>query len=413
MRTRTLVLAAAVAVLAAGVYANRDRLGELARDEAAHDGLAHNALAYVELGVQKLGLDRLLSDAKPVPPAAAAPFVMPVPVAAVVKRSIPIGLDYAARTESIRAISLQAKISAYVTEQAVQDGEDVKAGQLLYRLDPRDFQVALDQANAATERDTALLDYQRQNYNRGDQLSNSGWLAKDSLDQRASTMRQTEASLTADRAATRAAQLNLDYSAIHAPFAGRIGRNQAPVGTLVTQAGTVLNTLVQLNPVYVTFSPSETDLAAIQAARQTGRVTVEASVPGQTVPDHKGEVTFVDNTVERTTGTVTARAVIANPDETLLPGQYVRLRVHLRDQPDTLLVPQVAVGSSQLGKYVYVLGAGNTVEQRPITLGPNEGPLVAVATGLKDTDQVITGNLQKIGPGMPVKPLPEEAAPKS
>ena len=347
--------------------------------------------------------------AQTAPPA----FVMPVPVARVVKRTIPVVLDYAARTEAVRGIALQAKVSAYVVEQRVPDGADVKAGDLLYRLDPRDFQVALDQANAAIERDQASLDYQTASFNRGDALSKSGYLAKDSLDQRSSGLRQAEAALVADRAAQRAAQLNLAYTEIRAPFPGRLGRNQAAIGTLAGAGTTVLNTLVQIDPVYVTFNPGETDLVELQKARRAGTVSVDVSVPGEAVPDHKGELSFVDNSVDRATGTVVARATIANADLSLLPGQYVRVRVHLRDQPDALLVPQVAVGSSQLGKYVMVAGEGDKVEQRPVVLGPSEGALVAVLKGVGESDRVITGNLQKIGPGMPVKPLEEGGAPPS
>ena len=386
-------------------------------------GAAGGAVAVVaftgpgQIGRERLGwnpmsLSRLLPGAaQAVAPAAPPPFVMPVPVAAVVKRSIPIDLSYAARTESPRAITLQAKVSAFVKEQSTPDGGDVKAGDLLYKLDPRDFQVALDGANANIERDSASLDYQRSNFHRGDELSKSGWLAKDSFDQRASTMRQAEAALLSDRASARAAQLNLDYTEIRAPFPGRLGRNQAPVGTLVSPSATVLNTLVQLDPIYVTFNPSESDLAALEQARRGGTVAVDVSVPGVETPAHKGALTFIDNSVDRATGTVTARATIANPDGSLLPGQYVRASVHVREQPDTLLVPQAAIGSSQLGKYVYVVGTGDKVEQRLVALGPTEGPLVALQSGVTEGDRVITGNLQKIGPGMPVKPLPEAAAP--
>lgn len=357
-------------------------------------------------GIDRLEESRLVGHAgaatqSATPPA--APPAMPVPVAKVVKTSIPILLDYAARTEAIRAVTLQAKVSAYLQEQHVPDGSDVKPGDLLYRLDPRDFQVALDQAKAQIERDTASLDYQRSSFERGDELSKSGYLAKDAYDQRASTMHQAEAALAADRAGVRAAQLNLDYADIRAPFGGRLGRNQAAVGTLVSTAGTVLNTLVQIDPLYVTFNPSETDLIEIQKARRSGKVAVDVSVPGESAPAHKGELTFVDNAVDRATGTVTARATIANPDGSLLPGQYVRVSVHVRDQPDALLVPQAAIGSSQLGKYVYVLSPENTVEQKIVTLGPAQGALVAVQNGVAEADRVITGNLQKIGPGMPAQ----------
>lgn len=349
------------------------------------------------------------AEAQTAPPA----FVMPVPIARVAKRTIPVVLDYAARTEAVRGIALQAKVSAYVVEQRVADGADVKAGDLLYRLDPRDFQVALDQADAAIARDQASLDYQTASFTRGDALSKSGYIAKDSLDQRSSGMRQAEAALVADRAALRATQLNLAYTEIRAPFPGRLGRNQAAIGTLAGAGVTVLNTLVQIDPVYVTFNPGETDLVELQKARRAGTVAVDVSVPGEDVPVHKGELSFVDNTVDRATGTVVARATIANADLSLLPGQYVRVRVHLRDQPDALLVPQVAIGASQLGKYVLVVGEGDKVEQRPVVLGPSEGALVAVLKGVGESDRVIVGNLQKIGPGMPVKPLVEGAAPPS
>jgi membrane fusion protein, multidrug efflux system len=385
--------------------------------------LALGAVILVGAGALAYRADPTLLDRLPlgrhggVDPAAAAPppaaFVMPVPVAHVVKRSIPVTLDYAARTESIRGIALQAKVSAYVVEQRVPDGADVKAGDLLYRLDPRDFQVALDQANAAIERDQASLDYQKASFERGDALSKSGYLAKDGLDQRSSGMRQAEASLVADRAAQHAAQLNLAYTEIRAPFPGRLGRNQAAIGTLAGAGTTTLNTLVQIDPVYVTFNPGETDLIELQKARRAGTVAVDVTVPGDDVKPHRGELTFLDNNVDRGTGTVVARATIANADLSLLPGQYVRVRVHLREQPDALLVPQVAIGSSQLGKYVFAVGEGDKVEQRPVTLGTSQGALVAVLKGVGENDRIITGNVQKIGPGMPVKPMEEPAAPPS
>ena len=339
-------------------------------------------------------------------PSAQHAFVMPVPVTPVVKKAVPIKLEYSARTESIRNIQLQARVTGYIAAQLAPDGADVKEGDLLYRIDPRDLQAALDQATAQEQRDAAALEYARANFNRGDELVKSGFVAKDTLDQRESAMRQAQAAVTMDRAAIRTAQLNLSYAEIRAPFSGRIGRNQAPNGTLVSVAGTTLNTLVELDPIYVTFNPSEAELSEIQKAQAIGKVKVEVLVPPETEARHKGELTFIDNVVDRATGTITARATIANGDFTLLPGQYVRARLHLKDEPDALLVPQTALGSSQLGKYVYVVGADNKAEQRLVTLGPTAGDLVAVNKGLSEGDQIITGNLQKIGPGVPVQPMP-------
>lgn len=336
-------------------------------------------------------------------------FVMPVPVAAVVKKPVPIYLSYSARTESIRNVTLLARVAGYVQKQQVEDGADVKEGQLLYTIDPRDYQASLDQAKAQAERDAAAGDYARQNLDRGSKLAMTGFLAKDSFDQRTSTLRQAEAALAADKAAIRTAELNLGYTFIRAPFPGRVGKNLAPVGTLIAVGGTPLNTLVQLDPIYVTFNPSETDLAALQKARAAGKVKAEILLDGDKPSPHGGTVTFIDNTVDRATGTITARATIANSGFSLLPGQYVRIRLLLREQSDALMVPLTAIGSSQLGKYVYLLGKGNKVEQRLVTLGPSEGELVAVS-GLHGGEQVIVGNLQKIGPGAPVQPLPPQQA---
>jgi multidrug efflux system membrane fusion protein len=215
---------------------------------------------------------------------------------------------------------------------------------------------------------------------------------------------QADAALAMDQAAVRTAELNLSYTEIRAPFAGRLGRNQAPVGALISVAGAPLNTLVQLDPIYVTFNPSETDLAEIQRARAAGKVAADILLPGGAQTHHQGELTFVDNAVDRSTGTIVARATIGNADLSLLPGQYVRIRLAVGMEPDALMVPQTALGSNQLGKYVYVVGEGNKAEQRLVSLGPSDGGLVAVLKGVSEGEHVINGNLQKIGPGGLVQP---------
>ena len=333
-------------------------------------------------------------------------MAMPVPVTKIVKKTIPITLDYAARTESIRNIALQAKISGYILKQHVADGSDVKKGDLLYTIDPRDFQAALDQVKAQLQRDTAALEYAKANLDRGSSLAKSGYLAQDTFDQRTSALRQAEAAIAMSEATVRTAEINLAYTEIRAPFDGRLGRNQASVGTLISANTSTLNTLVQLNPIYVSFNPSESDLTEIQTARAAGKVVADVLLRGETESHHKGELTFLDNAVDRTTGTIVARATIENTDLALLPGQYVRIRLAIREQADALMVPQTALGSNQLGKYVYVVGEGNKADMRLVSLGPTDGALVAITKGVSENDKVISGNLQKIGPGAPVQPLP-------
>ena len=338
-------------------------------------------------------------------------MAMPVPVTKVSKKTIALTLDYPARTESLQNINLQARISGYLLEQVVPDGSDVKAGDLLFKIDPRDYEATLAQMKSQAARDAAALDYARSNLSRGTELAKTGFLAKDTYEQRLSALNQAEAALAMDKAGIQTAELNLGYTEIRAPFAGRLGRHQSSAGSLVSPgAGTILNTLVQLNPIYVTFNPSEQDLVAIGKARGNGStVKADVIVPGENEAPHQGELTFLDNVVDRATGTITARATIANGDFGLLPGQYVRVRLYIGEAPDSFMVPQAAVGSSQLGKYVYVVGKGSTVEQRFVTLGANDGELVRVVKGVNDGEDIIDGNLQKIGPGMPVQPLPHPA----
>jgi multidrug efflux system membrane fusion protein len=342
------------------------------------------------------------ADAAAPSPAMAA---IPVPATKIVKRTIPIYLDYSARTEAIRHVTLQAKIPGYLEEQTVPDGADVKAGDLLYRIDRRDYQAALDQAKAQVERDQAALDYLGASLDRGGKLAKSGYLAKDTFDQRRSAVRQAEAALAMSRAQLRMAEINRGHTEIRAPFAGRLGRNQAPIGTLINpSAGTPLNTLAQLKPIYVTFNPSERELAQIQAARARGPVAGDVFLPGGDRPRYHGELSFIDNAVSQSTGTIVARATLDNADLTLMPGQYLRIRLHVGEAADALLVPQVALGSGQLGKFVYVVGEGNKVEQKLVALGHSDGAMVTVVNGVEESDVIITGNLQKIFPGMEVSP---------
>jgi multidrug efflux system membrane fusion protein len=328
---------------------------------------------------------------------------VPVPVKAVVKRTVPVSLDYFGTTEAIRVVALQAKVTGHLARQSAADGSDVKQGDLLYLLDPRDYQAALDQNKAQEARDTAALDYARARQERNAALIKQGWVSKDTFDQVTSSMDQAKAAIAVDRALIQTAELNLGYTEIRAPFDGRLGRSQLHEGSLVTVAGTAFNTLVQLNPIYATFNPSERDLNRISEAAARGAVEAEILLSDDTGQRLHGKLAFLDNSIDRTTGTINARVIVDNPNSTVLPGQYVRLRLHVADLPDALLVPQAAIGSNQIGKFVYVVGADNKAEQRYLSLGPADDDLVVVSKGINASDEVIVGNLQKIGPGTVVR----------
>ncbi|MDR3374631.1 MAG: efflux RND transporter periplasmic adaptor subunit, partial [Ancalomicrobiaceae bacterium] len=184
----------------------------------------------------------------PAPPAPPPMQAMPVPVVAVSKRSLPVTLDYSARVEAVATVTLQARASGYLIEQLEPDGSDVKEGDLLYRIDPRDYDAVIELAKAQLARDTASLDYLKSNLDRGSDLAKSGYVSKDSFDQRTSAAKQAESALAIDRATIRTAELNRANTEIRAPFSGRLGRSIASIGTLVGSTGTALNTLVKLDP---------------------------------------------------------------------------------------------------------------------------------------------------------------------
>jgi multidrug efflux system membrane fusion protein len=367
-------------------------------------GLAAGAAAATLIAIYGVAGAAKPAEEKSRPgPAQPVEHALVVPVKAVVKKTVPIFLDYVGTTEAIRSVALQAKVTGHLARRSVPDGSDVKQGDLLYLLDPRDYQAVLDQNKAQEMRDSAALDYARARQERNAVLSKQGWVSKDTFDQVTSSMDQAKAAIAVDRALIETAELNLGYTEIRAPFDGRLGRSQLHEGAIVTVAGTAFNTLVQLNPIYVTFNPSETDLNRISQAAARGAVEAEILLGGDAGQRLHGKLAFLDNSIDRTTGTITARVTVDNPQQVVLPGQYVRVRLHVAELKDALLVPQAAVGSNQIGKFVYVVGADNKAEQRYLSLGPADDDLVVVSKGISESDEVIVGNLQKIGPGTGVR----------
>ncbi|RKP46350.1 efflux RND transporter periplasmic adaptor subunit [Trinickia fusca] len=342
------------------------------------------------------------------PPPSRQAAVLDVPVTAVVARTVPVFLEYVGTTDAIRTVTLQAQVTGYLQKQAVSDGADVTASELLYQIDPRTYQATLDQAKAQAEKDAAALEYASASHRRNAVLSETGDVSTDTLQQSASTERQDKAALAADRALIETAQLSLLFTTIRAPFAGRLGLSLVHEGALISNAGTQLNTLVQLDPIYATFNPPDTDLPEIQARQSKGAIPVDVIVGQARTPQYRGKLALLDNSIVRGTGTITARATIENPNHTLLPGQFIRVRLHVADQLDTLLVPQVAIGSNQLGQYVYIVGPGNRLEQRYVTLGADYAPFVEVRKGVVKGESVVVGNLLKLSPGAAVRPTPAE-----
>ncbi len=333
-----------------------------------------------------------------------AMFKMPVPVALVLRKTIPVYKEYVGTIEAIKNVTLQSMVTGYLTGQLVPDGSDVKKGTVIYTIDSRFYKASLDQTQAQKERDAANLEYAKVNQHRNALMVVHGDVSKDTYDLSTSSMHQARSSVLSDKAAEELASINLGYTKIVAPFSGRLSRSQSFKGTLIA-SGTALNTLVELDPIYATFDPPEADLPLIAANQAIRPIPAVIQVADNTAVEYSGRLTFLDNVVDRTTGTIAARVTINNPEKTLLPGQFVHVRLHIGTHPDALLIPQIAVGSSQIGKYVYVVGKGNTAEMRFVTLGETTGDLIEVTKGVAPGEAVVVGNQQKIGPGMPLMPL--------
>ncbi len=336
-------------------------------------------------------------------PQAQAQPPMRVPVMTVAPRTVPVYRSFPATTEAMRSVTIQARVTGYLTAQVAKDGADVAAEALLYRIDARDYQVALAQALGQRDQSVASLNYARLSQGRNQTLARDGWASQDISDQATSLFRQGQASVATNTAAMQQAALNLSRTDIIAPFAGRISRSQVFEGSLISVAGATLNTLVQLDPIYVSFNPAEADLEAINRVQAQAPIETTVAV-GDGASSHTGPVTFIDNVVDRTTGTILIRATIANADRGLLPGQFVTARLHLGDREGALTVPQSAVGANQIGRFLMVVGKGAKAEQHMVKLGDNDGDLVVVTDGLNAGDRVITGQLQKLGPGASVEP---------
>jgi membrane fusion protein, multidrug efflux system len=297
-----------------------------------------------------------------------------VTVAKVTEKTIPIYLNYVGTTESIRSVNISARVEGFLVDRAFQDGADVNQGDLLFVIDPREYEAQLESAKARLSQDEAALRYAREQVERYKPLVDKDFITRDQFDQYVTEVEEARAAVEADKAAIKLAELNLSYCRMYAPFDGRIGQRQVDVGNLVGAGlaggtATTLATIVQLDPIYVYFSPSQRDLPEILRKRHDGDLRVKIVLPDESLHPQDGTVDFVDNTVDVATSTILMRSIVPNPEKDLLPGQFTKVRLLLKMKPDALLVPEQAVGEDQGGSYVYVVNDANKVESRSVELG--------------------------------------------
>lgn len=323
--------------------------------------------------------------------------------------------EFVARVEAIEAVDVWARVEGLLEEVAFSGGQHVDVGDILFRIEPEQYEAEVAAARAQAERAEAILTEAEVTLARSEELRAQGTISQAALDEAAAAHAVAEADLAAARAAVRSAELNLGYTEVRAPIAGRIGRPFVTRGNLVGPGGGALARIVQLDPVWVVFSLSEGDVVTWRQAQlerapraDAGRFAFTVRLPNGTVYPHAGVLDFIESEVDPATGTIPVRAVFANPDDLLVPGQNVTLRVAEEEPPAFPVVRQSAVQQDRQGRYVYVLEDDNTVSRRDIETGARVAGGWAVESGLSAGETVVIQGVQRLRPGVQVRPSPAQ-----
>jgi multidrug efflux system membrane fusion protein len=343
---------------------------------------------------------------------AAQPPVRPVLVAKVITKDVPLYLDEIGTCAAYETVQVQAQVSGQITARHFQDGADVKQGDLLFTIDPRPYQAALEQAQGQLAQTQSQLVLDQITLKRQQELRVRNVISPQDLDTAQATVKSDEAKVKTAEGAVAAAQVNLDYCNIRSPINGRAGLRLVDVGNVVTGGnggggGAVLLTIQGLDPIYTDFTVSETDLPLVRRYLGGPNVKVETRSPDDSMPPRVGDLYFIDTAVQPGAGTVKARAVTPNPDHALWPSEFVRVRFILDKLKDVALVPSQAVQISQSGPFVFVLKPDNTVDLRQVKPGQRqEGDTVVIESGLKAEETVVVTGQLALAPGTKVDPKP-------
>ena len=332
-----------------------------------------------------------------------SPPPVPVTVAAATARTVPVELRAVGDAEPLAVVAVKAQVSAQLVRVHFKEGQDVTAGDLLFTLDKRPFETALQQAQANLARDQAQSANAKAQAERAARMVVPGVISREQYDQAMAQAKAAEATVQADRAAVASSRLELDYCVIHAPIGGRTGSLVVNEGNLVkAQDATPLVVINTIRPMYVAFALPEQDLPQIQRYFSRGALPVSATIPGDDDGALVGQVSFVDNQVDRATGTIRLKATFANDDRRLWPGQYVNVVMTLTERPAAVVVPAQAVQQGQAGSFVFVVGLDHKADVRPITVGDAAGEDVVVEKGLAAGETVVTDGQLRLTPGSTV-----------
>ena len=339
-----------------------------------------------------------------------------VTVAAPLVRQITDWDEYTGRLAAVDSVEIRPRVSGYLKSVHFEDGALVKRGDLLFTIDPRPYEAALDEARADLTQAKVRLELASNDLDRAKRLFTARAISEEELDARTKAHREAEAFLEAAQAAEKGSALNLEFARIRAPISGRISRKLVTVGNLVSSSGdqpTLLTTIVSVDPVHVYFTADERaflrytrlDEKGIRPSSRTTPNPVRLQLADEQGFPHLGHMDFVDNQIDQATGTMQGRAVFDNPDGDLTPGLFARVKLLGEGPYKALILPDQAIATDQGQRLVYVLGPDNVVAARPVTLGRSLGELRIIRDGLSATDRVVINGIQRVRPGITVAPV--------
>jgi RND family efflux transporter MFP subunit len=344
-----------------------------------------------------------------------APPPPQVSVAQVLEKRVKDWDEFTGRLQAVETVEIRPRVSGYIDKVAFTEGSLVKRGTLLFVIDPRPYQAEYDRAAADLKRFKTALDLGRIELVRVQRLKESGAVSEEELDERKSTVAQSEANVSGSQAALEAAALNMNFTKVSSPIDGRVSRAEVTRGNLVTggtNGGTLLSSVVSTDPIYIYFDADEQSyLRYVQIARSGEQPTshdagkpVQVGLANEEGFPHTGTVDFVDNQLNPQTGTIRARAVLQNKDGQFTPGLFARVQLLGSAEYSAILIDDRAVNTDQSQKYVLVLGANNQIEYRKVKLGRVVDGLRVVREGLKSGDVIVVNGAQRVHPGVTVTP---------
>ena len=350
-------------------------------------------------------------------------YVAPPPpkltVAPPQQRTITRYIEATGNTAAVNSADLVARVSGFIQEINYQDGAVVKTDALLFTIEPEPYKLKLDQAKAAEDGARATLKQAQATFERQAELVPRQAASQANYDQALATRDASRSNLTQAEVNSRLAALNLDYAHVSAPFDGVVTARQVSVGQYVGASGspTLLASIIQIDPIYVSFSVSERDVLRVRAEmvrrgltrEDLKKIPVEVGLESENGYPHRGTLDYTSPSVNQSTGTLTVRGILANPNRVLLPGYFVRVRIPFGEPQSALLVPEQAIGSDQGGRYVLVVDRDNTVAQRRVAIGPKENDARIIESGLDAQDRVVVAGTLRAIPGQKVDPQMQAA----